>query len=753
MAAPADDSDTLLARAEAFRANREWLAAAEAYRAYLALRPDDWGILVQEGHCLKEGGRVAEALARYREAEAYAPEDADLQVQIGHAQKVLGRWHEAARTYRRALAMNPASQAARIETAATAEWLTGPEIDAADRAALSPAQDSDPRFAPFRPAPQPAPGPNTINLVLDITDLLHYFTDRRTPTGIQRVQSGIITRALASPAPDMAITLAFFDNRLRVWKPLDRNAFARLCALSATGSDPEEGEWVQLRDAIRRRLNATPALRFPANAMLVNLGNSWSLTDYFRALRQVQREQGVRYVPFVHDCVPLIVPEHCLSTLVHSYVRWFSALGLHAHGLLCNSENTRRDVREHTEALGAGLTPPAHVVRLDADPRGLLPPRQSDAQPEALRDLRPGESFALFVATLESRKNHLLVFSAWLQLLRQHGPDAIPRLVCVGKPGWHSEAALNLLNTSPELGRHVLMLPHVSDQELDALYESCTFTVYNSHYEGWGLPITEALAHGKVTVTPRHSALVEAGGEVATYFTPQSLPDLTATLEKVILDPAYRAAQEQRIRAQDRPRTWDAVKDDALAAIRQLASLPARPVAEAAPLTLGQIYALRRMESPTPALAPAMADLIRDGSGWYPLENWGVSTMAGIATLRLPLPPDADAPLRACLTLRAPGDMEVEFRFHTPGGPTSTFLITLQAGETQTCLFDLPAPSGPILVLDIDSGEGQYALQFGEARRLGVGLINLMLCRLEDHAARIAFLEDHSFNTVLPATP
>ncbi len=753
MASPADDPATLLAQADAHRAKREWLAAAQIYDAYLALRPEDWGIAVQQGHCLKEGGQVAEALARYRQAEAFAPEDADLQVQIGHAQKVLGRWHEAARTYRRALAMNPASQAARVETAATAEWLTGPEIDAADRAALAPARDDDPRFAPFRPAPEPAPGAGTINLVLDVTDLLHYFTDRRTPTGIQRVQTGIITRALVAPAPDMAITLAFFDNRQRVWKAVDREAFARLCALSATGSDPEEGEWVALRDAIRRRLNATPALRFPPRAMLVNLGNSWSLTDYFRALRQVQREQGVRYVPFVHDCVPLIVPEHCLAGLVHSYVRWFSTLGLHAHGLLCNSENTKRDVVAHSEALRPGLTPPTHVVRLDADPRGLLPPLESGTQPEALRALRPGETFALFVSTLEARKNHLLVFNAWLQLLRRHRPDAIPRLICVGKPGWHSEAALNLLESSPELRRHILLLPHVSDQELDALYESCAFTVYNSHYEGWGLPITEALAHGKVTVTPRHSALVEAGGDVATYFTPQSLPDFVATLEKVILDPAYRPAQEARIRAQDRPRSWDAVKDDALAAIRTLAALPARPAAEAAPLLLGTIYPMQRSDSPTPALSTAMADLVREGTGWYPLEPWGVSTMAGIATLRLPLSGDTNAPLRACFTLRAPADMEVEFRFHTEGNTAATFLVPLLQGETRTCLFDLPPLTAPDLRVDIDSGEGVYALQYGEARRLGVGIIDLMVCRLDDHASRLAFLEDHILNPVLPATP
>ena len=44
--------------------------------------------------------------------------------------------------------------------------------------------------------------------------------------------------------------------------------------------------------------------------------------------------------------------------------------------------------------------------------------------------------YVLFVATVESRKNHLMVFNAWLALIRRHGAEAVPDLVCVGKRGW-----------------------------------------------------------------------------------------------------------------------------------------------------------------------------------------------------------------------------------------------------------------------------------------------------------------------------
>lgn len=745
MALLPSDPDQLLRLADSHRAARDYLAAAAAYRQFVALRPENWSIIVQEGHCLKEAGQVAEALVRYREAESLAPEDADLQVQIGHALKVLGRWRDAARAYARALALQPGNEDAKREAEATAEWMNGPEIEAADRAALG-GDAADALAAEMLLDEAGA----AVRVVFDITDVLLYFNADRTPTGIQRVQIGIVTRALEAAPLGMGVSLAIFDLRERCWRPVERGGFLRLCTLAASGSDPADPEWVALRDAMRRRVNAAPALRFPRDALLVNLGNSWSMPDYFRALRIAQRDSGLRYIPFVHDCVPLIVPEHCLMTLVQNYVRWFAPLGLHAHGILCNSENTRRDVQRLTEQLRPGLTPPAYVVRLDADPRALVPPG-GDGGLAALRALGEAEEFALFVATLESRKNHLMVFTAWLNLLRKHGPQAVPRLVCVGKPGWHADAALNLLKNSPELQRHVVLMPHVSDQELDALYDRCAFTVYNSHYEGWGLPITEALAHGKIVITPAHSALTEAGGDAALYFTPQSLPELTERLEQVILDPAFRAAQEAVVREKGRPRSWDAVKDEAMDALAALAARPAQPAVERFTLELGRYYRLRRQEGIALSLEPVLADMVREGPGWYPLEDWGVSCAAGIATLRLPLPGQegAPAPLRLALEMQAPNlAMEVLLRVRLPDAAPVLFSVPLAAGEAATCLFDLPATAARALEVEIDSGEGLPALQHGEARRLGLGLRGFMLCRLDDHLSRLAFLESRSFASV-----
>lgn len=748
-----DDADRLLATADRRRDQGAWLQAAQFYARVVLLRPEAWPLRVQEGHCLKEAGKAEEALDRYRDAERQAPEDADLQLQIGHAHKLLGQRREAALAYARAVELDPGNADARREAHASESWLAENNTEGAAPSPAAPGPEVHPAAAelPATAWPQPVAA---VTLVLDVSDVLDYFNGARTPTGIQRVQIGIVNRAIAETPPEgLQLSFAAFDPAELNWRPVDGAAFATLCALSASGSDTEDPDWTEARDTLREKVAKAPPVAFAPGALLVNLGNSFGFAEYFRALRAVQERDGVRYVPFVHDCVPLIVPEHCLKSMVQDYARWFSALGLHAHGLLCNSENTLRDVTEQMSRLQPGFALPGHVVRLDADPRSVAALSGDVAMP-ALRVLRPGERFALFVSTIESRKNHLLVFSAWLQLLRRHGPSRVPRLVCVGKQGWHAEAALNLLQNAPELQRHVVLLSRISDLELDALYRRCSFTVYNSHYEGWGLPVTEALAHGKVVITPRHSSLTEAGGEAALYFTPQDMPGLEALLERVMFDDAFRAAQEAVVLEKGRPRSWSAVKDEVFAALRSLAALPPQP--EARPrLTLGQRYLCRSRKLTRPDPHYALAEMARQGPGWYPLEEWGVWCRGGLSTLRLALPPDASgAALRLYLQVHSPPvPLALSVRCHSQGATIAQFEVAVEPEQHPTLMLDLPpADLAGMMDVDLDSGAGidLSHLSPADTRCIGIGLSGFMLCHLDDHAARLGFLEQQSFVAALP---
>lgn len=634
---------------------------------------------------------------------------------------------------------------------------------------------------PERPAPAPAaPGAPPL-VAFDVTDLIDYVRGARTPTGIQRVQLSVVARAAAEPPAGAEVALTAFAPATGRWLALDRDAFLRMAGLAAAGAAEDDPAWLAAVEALAPEdlADKAPDAPFRPGFSLVNMGNAWGVQDYFRGLRRLRRRMPLRFVPFVHDCIPLVAPEHCLELTVRLYAAWFGQIVSGADAVLANSRHTAGDFARLAAALlppGAPPPPPVTVVPLDADMASAVPARVALRAAEGLRGgPRPDEPFVLFVSTLESRKDHLLVFSAWLALIRKLGAERVPRLVCVGKPGWHAEAALALLENSPPLRRKVSILTEVSDHALSGLYRRCLFTVYNSFYEGWGLPVTESLSHGKVPVVPAHTALRESGGPGAVFFAPRSEPDLVEKLEGLILDPQRRAEQEAKIAAAPL-RPWEAVRDQVLEAVLSLPPAERRgPGPERVRLASGQVLSLASPATlgaaAAPSAAAALAERVRDDFGWFSAERWGVWSRQGFAALTLPLPAELARPaaapsgeatpeggdpaeLRLYLALRAPGRAPLRLRLRaTPlsaeGAPLDgdgpwreAWLAT--PGEETVCALPVRLPPGAdALELMLGCGEGGPLdpVVPGDPRMAGIGLRALMLCREDDAAARLSLLE------------
>ena len=708
-------SDELLARADALRDSQVWAEAAAAYADVLRLRPEAWALRVQFGHCVKEAGDPEAALRAYRDAERQQPENADIHLQIGHVLKRLDRHEEAVEEYARALMLDPGNAYARAEILALDPTLPDPGTSL----------PSQPTFMLRTAAGQPT---GAAEIVFDASDLLGYFQNNRAPTGIQRVQLNIIREALSL---GQGLAVASFDPVASVWKAVPRSLFERLAALSREGTSTADPAWRAALAAVQEVLHDGPPLGFAPGCSLVNLGTSWWIPDYLRVVRDAKARHGLRYIPFIHDCIPLLVPEHCAATLVDDFARWFAALCLHADAVLTNSTCTREDfIRLQRQLLPDQLIPCYPVPLNAADLHA--------AAPSPVR--RP---YVLFVGTVESRKNHLLAFGAWLALLRRHGAEAVPDLVCVGKRGWLAEAALRLHQNSAALRAKVHLLHGVADAELETLYRGCLFTLYNSFYEGWGLPVTESLAYGKVPLVPDHSSLREAGGTGAVYFTPQSEPDLIQKLEQLLFEPGFLSAQEARVAAAPPPRAWAAVAAQVLDAVRQAAATQTLAPRERLASGLGEVHVLRLLPGPEPSLAMAIADVLREGPGWSWLEDWGVWTLPGQSLLRLPLQCGLPkARLRVYLELLAP-PQPVAFRVRAQvvGGPSGVFR-TLQAtaGEALFCMLEVEASGVDELEVEFETGPG-VAPALDDSRLVGIGLRSLMVCRRDDLATRLDYLE------------
>jgi len=137
--------------------------------------------------------------------------------------------------------------------------------------------------------------------------------------------------------------------------------------------------------------------------------------------------------------------------------------------------------------------------------------------------------FLLTVGNIEPRKEHLLLLSALEEV------PGRPVLAIVGSPSWRSRRILN------EIARHekagwVRFLGRVEDAELARLYSAARLMVYPSFYEGFGLPVLEAMACGCPVLCSWSSSLPEVGGSAARYFRPRDVNSLTHSLRMLLRD-------------------------------------------------------------------------------------------------------------------------------------------------------------------------------------------------------------------------
>jgi glycosyltransferase involved in cell wall biosynthesis len=164
------------------------------------------------------------------------------------------------------------------------------------------------------------------------------------------------------------------------------------------------------------------------------------------------------------------------------------------------------------------------------------------------------EPFVLSVGALHARKNHARLIQAFAcldpALVRSH------RLVIAGGREWSSDAILAEPQRHGLAGR-IHFPGYVADEDLPALYSAAAAFAYPSLYEGFGLPVLEAMACGLPVVTSNVSCLPEVAGGAALLVAPHDVAALAAALASLLTDKALAAALAARGRARAAKFTWD----------------------------------------------------------------------------------------------------------------------------------------------------------------------------------------------------
>lgn len=223
--------------------------------------------------------------------------------------------------------------------------------------------------------------------------------------------------------------------------------------------------------------------------------------------------------------------------------------------LLCISDATRRDL----VARYPGVETKTSVVPLAADERFARP-----VSPGVLDEVRNrhglDKEFVLCTGTLEPRKNLLRTLEAHAGLSRR------VQLVLVGPAGWEFQSILEAAGGRDD----VRVLGRVSDEDLAALYNACTVFCYPSLYEGFGLPLLEAMAAGAACVTSRVSSLPEVGGDAVVYVEPTNVAEIRAAVDRLLVSEEDRAALGDRGRRRAAQFSWDRTAAATLATLEEV---------------------------------------------------------------------------------------------------------------------------------------------------------------------------------------
>src|SRR5258705_7617449 len=153
------------------------------------------------------------------------------------------------------------------------------------------------------------------------------------------------------------------------------------------------------------------------------------------------------------------------------------------------------------------------------------------------RRLKIEDNFILFVGTIEPRKNLLTLVRAFEEIVRSTSWH--PQLVVVGKEGWLAHELFAYLKTA-DISDRVRFPGYVSDDDLRALYSSCQVFVYPSLYEGFGLPLLEAMACGAPVITSNVPSIMETVGNVARLISPTDSRDLARGIMCLLQDAGER---------------------------------------------------------------------------------------------------------------------------------------------------------------------------------------------------------------------
>ena len=298
------------------------------------------------------------------------------------------------------------------------------------------------------------------------------------------------------------------------------------------------------KGAVRSSLN----IIFRKNDIFLSLGLDWEY-GFYKDLYSYRR-QGIKVITCCYDLIPVLYPQYCAANVFVRFSSYFIDIADGSDVILCISKKSESDLNGFLDKVGAAK--PKTCVFPLGDSIPVVDSVELSSEISSLCD----KPFILFVSTVERRKNHEVLYRAYHLLCKEGKREQLPNLVFVGMEGWGVSDLMSDIWLDPLTRDLITRLEHVPDSELGALYKSSLFCVFPSLYEGWGLPVGEALSLGKAVICSDRGSLPEVGGDLVRYADPWDVRAWADEIYEMATDLSWRQKYESSIRKSYKVKTW-----------------------------------------------------------------------------------------------------------------------------------------------------------------------------------------------------
>jgi glycosyltransferase involved in cell wall biosynthesis len=311
-------------------------------------------------------------------------------------------------------------------------------------------------------------------------------------------------------------------------------------------------------DAAGRRVNvlalnamAGPPVEFQADDTSLAIQSDWVHTDIASIARR-KAASAWRHVILCHDIIPIRFPQWYVQSDVAGFKTYYDLAFRTADRVMFTSACTENDARDYCQSLGLQLKHCA-VVPMGSDIA--IADGAAVAMPDGLEPFK----YAMFVSTIEPRKNHRLLIDAWRAMANSGVIERSGfKLVFVGRHGWQMGSLYDDIATDPLLKDTVVHLTNVDDGLLSGLYRNAAFCLYPPKFEGFGLPVIEALAYGKALLVSNVGPMPEIAGGFAIALDPENPAEWQRAMTHWIERPDAREVWAAKARDDYAPLSWDA---------------------------------------------------------------------------------------------------------------------------------------------------------------------------------------------------